>query len=82
MQCPPPGGGTVLEALQKFVRVGSAYKETLCAKLKLNDKRTAEEKAAVAAHAGGLYTLFKSLKTVCVPPLLFSFLCAARKQKT
>jgi hypothetical protein len=81
MQCPPPGGGTVLEALQKFVRVGSAYKETLCAKLKLNDKRTAEEKAAVAAHAGGLYTLFKSLKTVCVPPPFFFLSFAQRENK-
>jgi len=81
MQCPPPGGGTVLEALQKFVRVGSAYKETLCAKLKLNDKRTAEEKAAVAAHAGGLYTLFKSLKTVCVPPPFFFLSFAQRGNK-
>jgi hypothetical protein len=50
--------------------VGSAYKETLLSKLRLDDVRAAEEKAAVAAHAffEGLYAIFKSLKTVCVPP--------------
>ena len=74
-----PGGGAVLEALHAFVREGSAYKETLLSKLRLDDERAAEEKAAVAAHAAGLYAIFKGLETVCV--LLFSFLCAARKQR-
>ena len=60
-----------MEALYEFVRVGSAYKKALCSKLKLDDKRAAKEKAAVAAHAPGALRDIQELEDgVCPPPSL------------